>query len=159
VLQLASGDPSAIVEWNNNFGDDPDKCVIFHCSNLPEHFFEEAKMDFQEILAGSLGKDATFGAVVGTLKPGPLTFCRISTDDLHGRMRAYVGEGAITSDKLRSFGGYGVVKIPGLQQLLPYLCQHGYEHHVAVNRSHFGRPVVDALANYKGWEVHQHAGC
>lgn len=161
VLQLASGDPSAIVDWNNNFGEDPDKAVIFHCSNLPKHFFEEAKMDFQEIIAGSVGKANTFGTVVGTLKAGPLTFCRISTDDLHGRMRAYIGEGEITSDKLKSFGGYGVVRIPGLQQLLQYICNHGYEHHVAVNRSHFGRAVVDALANYKGWEVyhHQPAGC
>jgi len=161
VLQLASGDPSAIVDWNNNFGEDPDKAVIFHCSNLPKHFFEEAKMDFQEIIAGSVGKANTFGTVVGTLKAGPLTFCRVSTDDLHGRMRAYVGEGEITSDKLKSFGGYGVVRIPGLQQLLQYICNHGYEHHVAVNRSHYGRAVVDALANYKGWEVyhHQTAGC
>jgi L-fucose isomerase-like protein len=161
VLQLASGDPSAIVDWNNNFGEDPDKAVIFHCSNLPKHFFEEAKMDFQEIIAGSVGKANTFGTVVGTLKAGPMTFCRVSTDDLHGRMRAYVGEGEITSDKLKSFGGYGVVRIPGLQQLLQYVCNNGYEHHVAVNRSHYGRAVVDALANYKGWEVyhHQASGC
>jgi L-fucose isomerase-like protein len=161
VMQLASGDPSAIVDWNNNYGEDPDKAVIFHCSNLPKHFFEEAKMDFQEIIAGSVGKANTFGTVVGTLKAGPMTFCRVSTDDLHGRMRAYVGEGEITSDKLKSFGGYGVVHIPRLQHLLQHICNNGYEHHVAVNRSHYGRAVVDALANYKGWEVyhHQPAGC
>ena len=156
VLQLAAGEPSAIVDWNNNFGEDPDKCVIFHCSNLPKHFFEDAKMDFQEIIAGSVGKDNTFGTVVGTLKAGPLTFCRVSTDDLHGKMRAYVGEGEITSDKLKSFGGYGVIRIPELQKLLQYMCKHGFEHHVAVNRSHYGRAVADALENYKGWEVYHH---
>jgi L-fucose isomerase-like protein len=156
VLQLASGDPSAIVDWNNNYGDDPNKAVIFHCSNLPKHFFAEAKMDFQEIIAGSVGQANTFGTVVGTLKAGPLTFCRVSTDDLHGRMRAYVGEGEITSDKLKSFGGYGVVHIPRLQDLLQHICNNGYEHHVAVNRSHYGRAVHDALANYKGWDVHHH---
>jgi len=156
ALQLAVGDPSAIVDWNNNYGEDPDKAVIFHCSNLPKHFFENTKMDFQEIIAGSVGKDNTFGTVVGRLKAGPLTFCRVSTDDLHGRMRAYVGEGEITSDKLESFGGYGVVKIPGLQKLLQYICKNGYEHHVAVNRSHYGRAIAEALANYKGWEVYHH---
>jgi len=156
ALQLASGDPSAIVDWNNNYGEDPDKAVIFHCSNLPKHFFEEAKMDFQEIIAGSVGKENTFGTVVGRLKAGPLTFCRVSTDDLHGRLRAYVGEGEITSDKLASFGGYGVVKIPGLQKLLQHVCKNGYEHHVAVNRSHYGRAIVEALENYKGWEVYHH---
>ena len=156
VLQLAAGEPSAIVDWNNNFGEDPDKAVIFHCSNLPKHFFEDLKMDFQEIIAGSVGKENTFGTVVGTLKAGPLTYCRVSTDDLHGKLRAYCGEGEITADKLKSFGGYGVVKIAGLQALLQYVCRHGYEHHVAVNRSHFGRAVADELGNYKGWEVYHH---
>jgi L-fucose isomerase-like protein len=161
VLQLAAEAPSAIVDWNNNYGEDPDKAVIFHCSNLPKHFFEDLKMDFQEIIAGSVGKDNTFGTVVGHLKAGPLTFCRVSTDDLHGEMRAYVGEGEITADKLQSFGGYGVVRIPGLQQLLQHICKNGYEHHVAVNRSHVARAVVDALENYKGWNTYHHtaAGC
>ncbi len=156
ILQLAAGEPSAIVDWNNNFGDDPDKAVIFHCSNLPKHFFEDFKMDFQEIIAGSVGKENTYGTVVGKLKSGPLTFCRVSTDDLHGKIRAYMGEGEITSDPLKSFGGYGVVRIPRLQDLLHYICENGYEHHVAVNRSHYGRAVADALGNYKGWDIHYH---
>jgi len=156
ALQLAAGAPSAIVDWNNNFGDDPDKAVIFHCSNLPKHFFEAPKMDFQEIIAGSVGKDNTFGTVVGTLKAGPLTYCRVSTDDFNGKLRAYCGEGEITGDKLQSFGGYGVVRIAGLQKLLEHICKQGYEHHVAVNRSHFGRAVAEALGNYQGWEVYHH---
>lgn len=156
ALQLASETPSAIVDWNNNFGDDPDKTVIFHCSNLPKHFFEDARMDFQEIIAGSVGKENTFGTIVGRMKPGPLSFCRVSTDDLKGRMRAYVGEGEITGDRLESFGGYGVVRIPGLQSLLQYICRNGYEHHVAVNRSQVAGAVAEALGNYKGWDVHRH---
>lgn len=156
ILQLASGEPSAIVDWNNNYGADPDKCVIFHCSNLPKHFFEDMKMDFQEIIAGSVGKDNTFGTVVGQLKAGPLTYCRVSTDDLSGKMRVYTGEGEITPDKLRSFGGYGVIHVPKLQDLLQHVCKNGYEHHVSVNRSHYGRAVYDALANYKGWDVYHH---
>jgi len=60
AMVLASGKPSAIVDWNNNFGSDPDKAVIFHCSNLPKDLFvdqtvsvEQApKMDYQAIIAG-----------------------------------------------------------------------------------------------------------
>ena len=161
ILQLAAGEPSAIVDWNNNYGDDPDKAVIFHCSNLPKHFFEDLKMDFQEIIAGSVGKENTYGTVVGKLKSGPLTYCRVSTDDLRGKLRAYVGEGEITADRPESFGGYGVVKVPQMQKLLKHICTHGYEHHVAVNRSHFGRAVAEALQNYKGWETYHHMaeGC
>lgn len=162
ILQLASGTPSAIVDWNNNYGDDPDKCIIFHCSNLPKHFFEDFKMDFQEIIAGSIGKEGTYGTVVGKLKSGPITFCRASTDDLHGRMRAYVGEGETTDDRPSSFGGYGVMKVPRLQELMQFVCKNGYEHHVSVNLSHYGAAVAEALGNYKGWEVYHHAsgrGC
>lgn len=156
ILQLAAGEPSAIVDWNNNYGEDPDKAVIFHCSNLPKHFFEDFKMDFQEIIATSVGKESTFGTVVGKLKSGPLTYLRVSTDDLHGRMRAYTGEGEITSDKLESFGGYGVVRIPAMQLLMHHICHNGFEHHVSVNRSYYARAVVEALENYKGWEVYHH---
>jgi L-fucose isomerase-like protein len=156
VLQLASGTPSAIVDWNNNYGDDPDKCVIFHCSNLPKHFFEDFKMDFQEIIAGSVGKANTFGTVVGKLKSGPITYCRVSTDDLHGRMRAYVGEGETTDDRPQSFGGYGVLRVPRLQDLLQFICKNGYEHHVAVNRSRYAAAITEALGNYKRWEVYHH---
>jgi L-fucose isomerase-like protein len=156
ILQLASQSPSAIVDWNNNYGDDPDKAVIFHCSNLPRDFFENVKMDFNEIIATVVGKERSFGTVVGQLRSGPITYCRASTDDLHGRMRAYVGEGELTTDRMESFGGYGVVRVPRLQDLLQYVCKNGYEHHVAVNLSTQARAIAEALETYKGWEVHRH---
>jgi L-fucose isomerase-like protein len=157
ALQLASGTPSAIVDWNNNYGDDPDKAIVFHCSNLPKHFLEAPKMDFQAIIAGSVGKENACGTVVGRMKAGPLTFCRISTDDYSGRMRAYVGEGEVINDPLDTFGGYGVVRIPELQRLLHFICRNGYEHHVAVSLSLQAAAITDALGNYKGWDVYRHA--
>ena len=36
ALALVSGTPAALVDWNNNYGEDPDKAVVFHCSNLPK---------------------------------------------------------------------------------------------------------------------------
>jgi L-fucose isomerase-like protein len=111
ALQLASGTPSALLDWNNNYGDDPNKAVCFHCSNLPKHFFQDVRMDFQEIIAGTVGKENTFGTVVGRVKPGGMSFARFSTDDTAGVMRGYVGEGAFTSDSLNTFGGVGVVQI------------------------------------------------
>ena len=112
ALQLASGTPSALLDWNNNYGDDPDKAVCFHCSNLPKHFFEDVRMDFQEIIAGTVGKENTFGTCVGRVKAGPMSFARFSTDDRTGEMRGYVGEGEFTDDPLDTFGGAGVVRDP-----------------------------------------------
>ena len=99
MLQLASGVPSALLDWNNNYGDDPDKCVLFHCSNLPKSFFTSDKMDYQEIIAGSVGKENTYGTIVGRIKASPATFCRTMTDDVDGVIRAYVGEGQFTDDR------------------------------------------------------------
>ena len=84
ALTLASETPSALLDWNNNYGDDPDKAVCFHCSNLPKHFFEDVKMDYQEIIAGTVGKENTFGTMVGRVKAGPMSFARFSTDDRTG---------------------------------------------------------------------------
>ena len=38
ALVLASGNAAAIVDWNNNYGDDRNKCVAQHCSNYPKSF-------------------------------------------------------------------------------------------------------------------------
>jgi L-fucose isomerase-like protein len=157
ALAQASETPSALLDWNNNYGDDPDKAVCFHCSNLPKHFFEDFRMDFQEIIAGSVGKANTFGTVVGKVKSGPMTFARISTDDQSGTIRGYVGEGEFTNDPLDTFGGAGVVRIPGLQNLLQYICENGYEHHVAANLTSVGDAVYEA-GRYLGWNLYRHTG-
>ncbi len=156
ILQLAGGSPSALLDWNNNFAGDPDKCVLFHCSNLPKSFFKTDKMDYQEIIAGSVGKDNTYGTIVGRIKAAPATFCRTSTDDVEGLLRVYVGDGQFTNDKLDTFGGYGVMHIDNLQTLLSYICQMGFEHHVAVNMTETADAIAEALGNYMGWDVYRH---
>ena len=156
VLQLASGTPSAILDWNNNYADDPDKCVLFHCSNLPKSFFKQSKMDYQAIIAGAVGKDSTYGTVAGRIAPGPATFCRTTTDDSSGGIAAYTGQGQFTNDKLDTFGGYGVIRIQNLQDLMQYVCKMGFEHHVAVNLSQKADAVTEALGNYMGWDIYRH---
>jgi L-fucose isomerase-like protein len=156
ILQLASGTPSALLDWNNNFEEDPDKCVLFHCSNLPKSFFTSDKMDYQAIIAGSVGAENTYGTIVGRIKTAPATFCRTMTDDVDGVIRAYVGEGQFTDDALETFGGYGVMQIENLQTLLSYICRMGFEHHVAVNLSQTAAPIAEALSNYLAWDVYRH---
>ena len=156
ALQLASGTPSALLDWNNNYGDDPNKAVCFHCSNLPKHFFQNVRMDFQEIIAGTVGKQNTFGTCVGRVKAEPMSFARFSTNDREGRIAGYVGEGRFTDDPLQTFGGYGVVEIPRMQDLLHYICRNGFEHHVAANLSSVASMVHEAATRYLGWEVYWH---
>jgi L-fucose isomerase-like protein len=156
ALQLASGTPSALLDWNNNYGTDPNKAVCFHCANLPKHFFRSFKMDFQEIIAGTVGKENTYGTVVGLIKPEKMSFARFSTDDTAGKMRGYVGEGRFTDDPLNTFGGAGVVEIPKMQRLLHYICENGFEHHVAANLSSVAPALHEAAIRYLGWDTYWH---
>jgi len=157
ALQLASNSPSAIVDWNNNYGDDPDKAMLFHCSNYPKDFLKSPKMSFQDIIAGTVGKENTFGACVGQIKPGPVTFLRMTTDDLNGKISGFLGEGEITEDHIDTFGGWGVLQVNNFQKLLKYICENGYEHHVAINRATVAKVLKEALCKYLGWEIYLHS--
>jgi len=158
ALQLASGKPSALMDWNNNYADQPNKCVLFHCSNWPRSFFTQARMAQADVLATTLGVENTYGAIAGRVPSGPMSFARISTDDRQGVIRTYVGDAMFTDDPLETFGGRAVVEVPGLQKLLQYICQNGFEHHAAMNPSHAAAILAEAFQTYLGWEVYHHRG-
>lgn len=157
ALQLASGRPSALVDWNNNYGDDPDKCVFFHCGNWAKAFVPDAVVATAPILGTTLGEQNTFGALSGRTPGGsPVTFGRVSTDDRSGRITAYVGEGRFTDDPLQTFGTRAVVEVPDLQRLMRMICRNGFEHHAAMNASRCSAVLAEAMDVYLGWDVHVH---
>jgi len=155
-LQLASGTPSALLDWNNNYGSELDKAVCFHCSNLPMSFFEGTDMKYQAIIGGSVGDENAWGTIEGRIKSSPMTFARISTDDFSGTIRGYVGEGRFTDDPVETFGGYGVVEIPDMQELLHFICENGFEHHVAANLSTVADAFWEGAVKYLGWDIYRH---
>jgi len=158
ALQLASGSPSALVDWNNNYADDDEKCVLFHCGNWAKSFLPDITISNAPILGTTVGVENTYGALDGRTPAMPLTYGRISTDDTKGVMKAYVGEGELTNDELKTFGNKAVAQIPGLQGLMNYVCRNGFEHHVVMNASHTSAALKEAFENYMGWDVYHHEG-
>ncbi len=156
ALQLASGRPSALVDWNNNYGDDPDKCVLFHCGNWAKDFLPDIRIGTAPILGTMLGEENTVGALAGRTPAGPMSFGRVSTDDTTGRIRAYVGDANFTNDPLDTFGTRAVVQIPQLQELMRFICQNGFEHHTAMTSNHCAANLLEALGKYLGWDVYHH---
>jgi L-fucose isomerase-like protein len=156
ALQLASGTGPALLDGNNNHGEDPDKAVCFHCSNLLKHFFRLAKMGFQQIIAETVGEENAFGTCVGLIKPKPMimSFARFSRDDTAGKMRGYVGEGRFTDDRLNTFGGAGVVQIPRMQKSLRYMCEKGFVLHIVANLSSVAAAVHEASIRCLGWDMY-----
>ncbi|PTY07497.1 fucose isomerase [Opitutaceae bacterium EW11] len=156
AMQLASNSPSALVDWNNNYGVDEDKCVLFHCGNWAKSFLPDAKVSNAPILGATLGVENTYGALDGRTPAGPLTYGRLTTDDSRGVIRAYFGEGMLTNDELRTFGNRAVAQVPRLRQLMQYVCREGFEHHVVMNVSRTASVLVEAGERYLGWEVYHH---
>ncbi len=158
ALQLASGQPAALVDWNNNYANDPDKCVLFHCGNWAKTFYPDVKMSNAPIIGSTVGVENTYGALEGAVPPGPMSYARLTTDDKNGQIKTYVGDGEFTDDPLGTFGSRAVVKIDGLQKLLKYVCRNGFEHHTAMTLGYTGAVLEEAFGNYMGWDVYHHQG-
>ncbi|HVM62639.1 MAG TPA: L-fucose/L-arabinose isomerase family protein [Verrucomicrobiae bacterium] len=156
AMQLAGNTPAALVDWNNNYADDDDKCVLFHCGNWAKSFLPDITIANAPILGSILGVENTYGALAGRTPSGPLTFGRVTTADADGCIRAYVGEGDLTDDRLETFGNRAVAHIPRLQQLMRHVCRSGFEHHVVMTVSRSADILAEAFGNYFGWDVHHH---
>ena len=157
ALTLASGAPSAILDWNNNYADEVDKCVCTHCGNYPKQFIgavpEVGELD---VLGETIGREKCFGAVKGKVQPGPMTFFRVSSDDRLGTLKAYTGEGSFTDDPFPMDGGIAVTKVNELRSLMNFVTQNGFEHHVAMVRGHHADVVAEAVTRYMKWPLYNH---
>ncbi|SHL98007.1 L-fucose/L-arabinose isomerase family protein [Roseibium suaedae] len=157
ALALASKAPPAILDWNNNFAHEPDKVVSTHCGNFPRSFIgdtpEIAELD---VLGESIGRSKCFGAVKGKVRAGEMTYFRVSSDDTAGHLKVYLGEGEFTDDPYGMDGGIAVCRVPRLRQLMNFVTQNGFEHHVAMVRGHHAPVLNEALTRYLGWPFYDH---
>ena len=157
ALTLASQHQSALLDWNNNFAEDRNKCVCTHCGNFPKSFImNDIELGTLGVLGRTLGKVNKFGAVYGKVKQGDFTFFRISTDDTKGCIKSYLGEGTITDDPYGMDGCIAVTKVDNLQTLMKYICKNGFEHHVAMCRGNVKDILQEAIESYLGWNLYVH---
>ena len=158
ALALASGQAPALLDWNNNFAEDRNKCVCTHCGNFPKSFVgnDDLKLGPLGVLGRTLGKVNTFGAVYAKVSEGPFTFFRLSTDDPKGCIKAYLGKGEITNDPYGMDGCIAVTKVDNLQRLMKYICKNGFEHHVAMCRTDVVDILDEAISTYLGWDLYVH---
>ena len=158
ALLLAGGTPPMLQDWNNNYGNEQDKCINVHCSNFPSCVFDKKpEIGYLDVLSTTLGVENCFGACKGRVKPGPMTYLRVSTDDCDGKIRYYVGEGEFTDDPLDTFGGITVCKVNDMNGLMKYICEQGFEHHIAISQSTCADVLEEALGKYLGWSVYRHS--
>lgn len=154
ALSCASGNAAACLDWNNNYGDDEDKCILFHCGPVPQSMMTaKGTVTGHAILDNAPGITSSYGCNVGRIKPGPFTFSSMLTAD--GELHFYVGEGEFTTDPIPDdfFGCAGVAQIEDLQDVLLSIGMEGHRHHTSVTPGLVGAPVCEALEYYLGFDV------
>jgi len=154
ALKLATGSPAACLDWNNNYGDDDNKCILFHCGPVPMDMMDgKGKVTDHTLIASAIGEGKSYGCNVGRIKPGPITFSSMLTQD--GRVKFFLGHGQITADPIAEdfFGCAGVAEIDNLQDVLLYIGRNGHRHHVSIAPGNVIGPVQEALEYYLGFDV------
>ncbi|MDD4890879.1 MAG: hypothetical protein PHU85_13240 [Phycisphaerae bacterium] len=154
ALSLASRRPATCLDWNNNYGDEPDKCILFHCGPVPAGLMAgKGRIIEHPMFVKALGPNCAFGCNVGRIAAGPITFASAKTVD--GKLTLYLGQGAITADPIADdfFGCAGVAQIDGLQSKLQTIGYAGYRHHVGVTAGHVGAALREAFVRYLEYEM------
>jgi L-fucose isomerase-like protein len=154
ALSLASGRPATVLDWNNNYGEEDEKCILFHCGPVPRDLMtNKGRVSDHLILANAVGENQGFGCVVGRIAPSDLTFGSMMTDA--GRIKVYLGDGRFTDDPIPEnfFGAAGVAEISGLQDVLLHVGMNGYRHHVSVTTGKHVAPIQEALEKYLDFDV------
>jgi L-fucose isomerase-like protein len=154
ALNLATGNPAACLDWNNNFGDDENKCVLFHCGPVPQQMMAaKGQIVDHPMFARVLGAGCGFGCNEGRIAASPFTFASAMTKD--GKLIFYLGEGRFTEDRLPDdfFGCGGVAEIEALQDKLNVIGRSGYRHHVSVSFGNCREALKEAFTTYLKYDV------
>jgi L-fucose isomerase-like protein len=154
ALTLASGGAPACLDWNNNYGEEEDKCILFHCGPVPQSLMVgPGRVTDHAILSTALGPGRSYGCNVGRIRPMPFTYGSLLTES--GTLRAYVGQGRFTADPIPEdfFGCAGVAHIDGLQDVLLTIGGQGFRHHVSVTPGQVKEPLVEAMGKYLSYQV------
>jgi L-fucose isomerase-like protein len=154
ALASASGEPATCLDWNNNYGDDEDKCILFHCGPVPQSLMAgKGRIVDHPMFAKTMGGGCGFGCNTGRIAPSPMTFASAKTQD--GRLSFYLGEGEITDDPIAEgfFGCAGVARIQNLQEKLQVIGHEGYRHHVGLTAGHVAVPLREAFERYLGYTI------
>lgn len=152
-LMLASEKPAACVDWNNNYGDDPDKVILFHCGPIAQSLMEKKGIVTDHKMFAKANPGCGWGSNEGRIAAFPMTFSNCKTEN--GRLTFYIGEGEFTGEPIEDgfFGCGGVAHIDNLQHILLKLGRSGFRHHTAIGYGHTALILREAFQYYLGYDI------
>lgn len=152
-MQLASQKPTACLDWNNNYGDDKNKVILFHCGSTAQSLMKGKGevTDHKMFAKGCPG--CGWGSNEGRIAAFDMTFSNCKTEN--GKLTFYVDEGRFTDDEIEKefFGCGGVAQIDDLQRKLIRLGREGFRHHTTIGVGRMKKILEEAFVHYLGYDV------
>jgi L-fucose isomerase-like protein len=154
ALAHATYSPSTVLDWNNNYGEEKDKCILFHCGPVPQEMMAgKGKVGEHKMMTKSLGPNCSDGVNEGRIKAGGFTYAGAKTEN--GKLQLFIGEGQFTSDGIEKeyFGCAGVAEIKNLDDILLWIGKNGHRHHVSAAHGKAKEALAEALGNYLNYDL------
>ena len=148
AMKLAAGTPTAVLDWNNNYGEDENKVILFHCGPVAQSLMTGTGTVTEHKMFAKSDPGSGWGCNEGRIKAMPVTLSNCQTRD--GRIIVYASEAHFTEDPIEEgfFGCGGVCRIPDLQNKLIKLARGGFKHHTAIVEGHFKEILKEAFTTY-----------
>ena len=153
AMNLASEKPTTVLDWNNNYGDNEDKVILFHCGPVPQSLMAAKGTVTEHLMFAKIDPGSGWGCNEGRIAAFPMTYSNCQTKD--GKLVVYVSEGNMTDDIIEDgfFGCAGVAEITDLQNKLIRLARGGFKHHTSVGAGHMKTVLEEAFTTYLGYDV------
>lgn len=153
AMALASEKPTACLDWNNNYGDDENKVILFHCGPVAQTLMDGKGLVTEHKMFAKTDPGCGWGCNEGRITAFDMTYSNGFTED--GKFKIYVSEGKFTGEPIEKeyFGCGGVAEIAGLQNKLLKLAKGGFKHHTTVGMGHMKHVLEEAFSTYLGYEI------
>ena len=153
AMNLASGKPTMVLDWNNNYGEYDDRVILFHCGPVAQSLMAAKGKVTEHLMFAKNDPGSGWGCNVGRIAAFPMTYSNCRTED--GKLIVYVSEGEMTDDAIEDgfFGCGGVAQIPNLEDKLLKLARGGFKHHTSVGAGRMKNALLEAFTVYLGYEV------
>lgn len=153
AMNLATDLPTACLDWNNNYGDNENEVILFHCGPVAQSLMTKKGLVTDHKMFSKCDPDSGWGSNEGRIKAFDMTFSNCKTED--GKIYIYASEGKMTDKEIEPefFGCGGVAHIDDLENKLIRLGRNGFKHHTTIGVGHLKDVLTEAFTTYLNYTV------
>ena len=152
AMSLASEQPTAVLDWNNNYGEEENKVILFHCGPVAQSLMTGKGTVTNHKMFDKTDPGSGWGSNEGRIRAFPTTLSNCQTRD--GKIIVYASEAEFTDDPIEQafFGCAGVCEIPDMEDKMIRLARGGFKHHTSAGVGHMKDILKEAFTTYLHYE-------